>query len=107
MNHVLRWCMVVMIFVLAGCATSTNNPHDPLEGMNRKVFAFNDKLDEVAIKPAAKVYKTVLPSFVQTGVGNFFGNIGDVSTALNNLLQGRIHDGMSDVTRVAVNTVFG
>lgn len=71
------------------------------------MFSFNDKVDQAALKPAATVYKTVLPTFVQTGVGNFFGNIGDISTALNNLLQARIHDGMSDIARVMVNSVIG
>jgi phospholipid-binding lipoprotein MlaA len=49
----------------------------------------------------------VLPSFVQTGVYNFFGNLGDVWTAVNNLLQGRVADGVTDVMRFAVNTTFG
>jgi phospholipid-binding lipoprotein MlaA len=107
MTSILRYFTILAMLTLASCATSSKNPQDPLEGMNRKVFSFNDKLDQTVIKPAAKTYKAVLPSIVQTGVSNFFGNIGDVSTALNNVLQGRIHDGMSDVTRVAVNTLFG
>ncbi|MGH8808983.1 MAG: MlaA family lipoprotein [Noviherbaspirillum sp.] len=89
---------------LAGCAAT--NPKDPFEGFNRAMFDFNDTLDKAAIKPAAEAY-THLPSFVQTGVNNFFGNLGDVWTAANNLLQGKLADGMSDVMRVAVNTTFG
>ncbi|MFZ6646051.1 MlaA family lipoprotein [Undibacterium sp. TJN25] len=88
-------------------ATSTRNARDPFEGFNRAMFSFNDTLDRVALKPAAKAYQTVLPSFVQTGIGNFFGNIGDVWNAVNNLLQGKGTDGMSDIFRVGVNTVFG
>jgi phospholipid-binding lipoprotein MlaA len=99
----------MLLFVaLTGCAsTAAKNPQDPYENFNRTSFAFNDKLDQVALKPAATAYKAVLPQFVQTGVGNFFGNIGDVSTALNNLLQARFNDGASDVARVLVNTTFG
>jgi len=106
-NYLSRYLMVLLVFALTGCATSTKNPQDPLENYNRAVFGFNDKVDQVAIKPAATVYKKVVPGFMQTGVGNFFGNIGDVSTAMNNLLQARVNDGMSDVARVAVNSVFG
>jgi phospholipid-binding lipoprotein MlaA len=84
-----------------------NNPADPLEGFNRKMFAFNDTVDEYVLKPTATVYQKVTPSFVQTGVGNFFGNIGDVWTAVNNLLQGRVNDGVNDVGRVLINTTFG
>lgn len=88
-------------------AGAARNPRDPFESFNRAMFSFNDTLDRVALKPAAKAYRTVLPSFVQTGIGNFFGNIGDVWNAVNNFLQGKGADGMSDVFRVGVNTVFG
>jgi phospholipid-binding lipoprotein MlaA len=84
-----------------------NNPADPLEGFNRQMFAFNDTVDEYVLKPVATAYQKVTPSFVQTGVGNFFGNIGDVWTAVNNLLQGRVNDGVNDVGRVLINTTFG
>jgi phospholipid-binding lipoprotein MlaA len=91
---------------LSACATGTA-PKDPLENFNRKVFAFNDKLDEVAIKPAAQVYRKHLPGFVQTGVSNFFGNLGDAWSGVNNLLQGNGADGMSDLMRFAFNSTFG
>jgi phospholipid-binding lipoprotein MlaA len=93
-------------FALSACATS-NNPKDPYEGFNRAVFTFNDTLDKAALKPVATAYKKVLPSFVQTGVGNFFGNLSDVWSAVNNLLQGKGEAGMSDVTRVALNSTLG
>lgn len=104
MNAFRRVVALIALLVLAGCAT--NNPRDPLEPFNRAMFQFNDKLDQVALKPAAEAY-IKLPSFVQTGVGNFFGNLGDVPTAINNFLQGKLADGLSDVMRVAVNTTFG
>jgi len=91
--------------VLAGCAGP--NPRDPYEGYNRAMFDFNDKVDTYALKPVATAYKNVTPGFVQTGVGNFFGNLGDVWTAANNLLQGKFGDGLSDVMRVAMNSTFG
>jgi phospholipid-binding lipoprotein MlaA len=91
---------------LAGCATSAN-PRDPFEKFNRQMFAFNDAVDRVALKPAATAYKQVLPTFVQTGVSNFFGNLSDLWTGVNNLLQGKGADGMSDVTRFTLNSTFG
>lgn len=92
--------------LISGCATS-NNPKDPFEGYNRAMFSFNEAVDTVALKPAATVYKEALPDLVQTGIGNFFGNIGDVWSAANNLLQGNGEAGMSDVARVMINTMFG
>ena len=105
MSRATRIIALALMLLVAGCAST--NPKDPFEQFNRAMFEFNDAVDQAAVKPAAEVYRTVLPSFVQTGIYNFFGNLGDVSTALNNLLQGKLADGMSDVMRVAVNTTFG
>jgi phospholipid-binding lipoprotein MlaA len=100
--------MLVLIAALSGCASvASPDPRDPFEGFNRTMFQFNDTLDQVALKPAATVYSDVLPSFVQTGIGNFFGNIGDVWSAVNSLLQGNLERGFNGVMRVAVNTVLG
>ena len=107
MNHCARFAAITLAVVLSGCASMSNNPKDPFEGFNRGVFSFNDKVDQVALKPAAQAYRAILPSFVQTGVGNFFGNLGDVWTGVNNILQGKIGDGASDFMRFAVNSVLG
>ncbi|RZI44945.1 VacJ family lipoprotein [Herbaspirillum sp. HC18] len=104
MGSALRIMMLAAALTLTGCAST--NPKDPFEGFNRAMFQFNDTLDKAAVKPAAQAYST-LPSFVQTGVGNFFGNLEDAWTAVNNLLQGKVADGMSDVMRFAFNSTFG
>ncbi len=92
--------------LLAGCATS-GNPRDPFEGFNRAVFDINDGLDKTLIKPVAQSYETVLPAPVRKGVSNFFGNLGDVLIATNNLLQGKPAEAASDVGRFAINSTFG
>ncbi len=97
--------LAVLLF-LSGCA-STNNPRDPLEPLNRAVYQVNDALDKVIMKPVATVYKAVLPQFVRTGVTNFFSNLYDILTALNNLLQGKFADAISDTGRIAVNSTVG
>lgn len=91
---------------LAGCATS-GNPKDPIEGFNRAMFAFNEGLDAAIIKPVATGYDAVLPAPVQTGVTNFFGNIADFFIGINNLLQGKVGDGVGDFGRVAINSTIG
>ena len=106
MGYLIRFGLLAAAFALAGCATS-HNPQDPLEDFNRTMFGFNDKVDAVAFKPLAEGYRKVVPAVVQTGVGNFFGNVGDVSTACNNRMQARVSDGVSDVSRVLVNTTVG
>ena len=95
-----------MLGGLTGCATTANNPKDPYEGFNRAMFSVNEGID-VVVKPVAQGYDTVTPRFVKAGIGNFFGNIADIWTALNNFLQGKGVQGFSDVGRVIVNSTFG
>jgi phospholipid-binding lipoprotein MlaA len=106
MKTMTRFGSLALIAALSGCAT-TSNPQDPLEGFNRAMFSFNDTLDKVALKPVATAYRNWLPSFVQTGVNNFFGNLGDVWSSVNGFLQGNVVDGTTDVMRVAVNSTLG
>lgn len=102
----LLLCGLISLTMLGGCA-STGNPRDPVEPFNRGVYQFNDALDKALLKPAAEVYRGVLPQFVRTGVSNFFSNINDVIVALNNLLQGKLIDAVSDVGRIVVNSTAG
>lgn len=92
--------------LLGGCATTASNK-DPMEGFNRAMFAFNEGLDAAIIRPVAKGYEFVAPSFVRTGVSNFFGNIADVFIAVNNLLQGKAAEAASDAGRFLVNSTVG
>jgi len=95
-----------VVSLVAGCATGAD-PRDPFESYNRAMFAFNDGLDRTVVQPVAKGYKAVLPTFVRTGVTNFFSNLGDVWIGVNNFLQGKVDRGLSDSFRVVVNTLFG
>ena len=96
------------VLALQGCATvKTADVRDPWESMNRSVYQFNDVVDNVAIKPAAQLYVKVLPSFVRTGVGNFFGNLGDVWSMANSALQLKGQATVETFMRINVNTFFG
>lgn len=107
--HRLRFaaiCAIVSLGVLGGCAT-THDPRDPLEPINRGIYKFNEGVDTVLLKPAAEVYQGVVPPVARTGVSNVFANINDVVVALNNLLQGKFSEALSDVGRVLINTTAG
>lgn len=80
---------------------------DPWEGFNRPIFRFNDTVDTYALKPIAQGYRAVTPQFVEDGVHNVFGNIGDVGNLANNLLQGKLHNAGVDTSRLIFNTTFG
>jgi len=92
--------------LLAGCATGPN-PLDPFEPFNRGVFNFNEKVDNAVLKPVATAYRDTLPSPVRTGVSNFFGNLGDVWSGVNSLLQLKVEDAANSLMRVAINTTLG
>ena len=105
--------LTLLLLVGTGCATVDagrslgNNPRDPWEAWNRKVFSFNEVLDENLLKPVAKGYEAVVPSLVRQGVTNFFNNFADAWSIVNNLLQFKFERAFTDVVRVGTNTVFG
>jgi phospholipid-binding lipoprotein MlaA len=94
--------------LISGCAsTGGSEPHDPWEKMNRGTFAFNDAVDQAVLKPVAQGYVKVVPSPAREGVSNFFGNLEDIGTSLNNILQGKVGQGVNDAGRFLVNTTLG
>jgi len=101
-----------LALVLQGCA-STPAPgggtpaNDPLEGFNRTMFNFNEKVDENVLKPVATGYKNTVPSPARTGVTNFYNNFEDAWSAVNSLLQLKFEHAASNTMRVLVNTTLG
>jgi len=91
----------------AGCATTGGDPRDPLEGVNRAVFAFNDKADEIVLRPAARLYRNVTRQGLRDAVRNFFNNIDDLFIGANNLLQGKGETAVNDWLRFAFNSTLG
>ncbi len=103
-------CAFAVLVVTSGCATLPPNagqdPRDPWEKFNRNVFAFNDGLDEAVLKPLAELY-VKLPNGLRDCFSNAFANLRGPSTAINNTLQGKPAEGLSDLGRFAVNTTVG
>ena len=102
----------VMALSLGGCASlkgpgSPGQKLDPWENWNRKVFGFNEKIDENVLKPVATAYSEVVPAPARLGVDNFFGNVADAWSAVNLFLQGRLKTGVLQTMRFAVNTTLG
>ena len=80
---------------------------DPFKDLNEKTHNLNQGLDESIATPIAKVYRKITPDFVEVGVTNFTDNIEDINIALNNLLQAKIKDGLSDILRFTINSTIG
>ena len=107
--RVARWLSVAVgMWLLAGCATVAHpDPRDPLESYNRSMTSFNEQLDAMVLKPVAIAYREVTPAPVRTGVSNFFANLSDVWSFVNNVLQLRGEAAASSFMRVNVNTFMG
>jgi phospholipid-binding lipoprotein MlaA len=106
--------LLTVILALTGCATTkTSDQHavagkiDPYEAANRKVYYFNDKLDDYVAAPIADAYRTITPQFVQTGIFNFFNNLKNVNVVLNDVLQGKFQQSGEDTRRFAMNSTLG
>ena len=80
--------------------------YDPLEGINRAVFGFNNVADKMILEPASKGYKK-LPTPIQSGIGNFIKNLKLPLVAVNQLLQGQGKNAAESTGRFLVNSTIG
>ena len=99
---------VILCLFLTGCASvSVKTSVDPWESWNRSIFNFNDSLDAGIVKPVATVYTNFVPTFVRTGVHNFFSNLTGVWTVVNSTLQLKPQAAVETFFRVTINTFLG
>jgi len=121
--HILLKFLILSVFLTA-CSQTVNtqnaqsndknnsainylNHNDSLERYNRSIYAFNVGLDNYLVKPVAKVYKGLTPGFIGTSINNFFQNLDDIGSSLNNLLQFKVGDAVNDAERFVVNSTLG
>jgi phospholipid-binding lipoprotein MlaA len=113
-----RRCAIGLLFavLLSGCTTPPSNSaaraafeqtNDPLEPLNRKIFAFNLLLDRILLKPAANVYVAVVPAVGRDAIRRALDNMKEPVIAINNVLQGRPKGAELAVGRLVVNSTFG
>jgi phospholipid-binding lipoprotein MlaA len=109
-----RWAALLCAAALAGCASvptsgqpTAGQTADPWESMNRKIYAFNDAVDEAVVRPVAEAYRDVVPELVRTGFTNVLGNIADAWSSANHFLQGEFQFGVEMGFRVITNSFFG
>lgn len=104
-SKLITLCLSCILAVLvSGCATTNK---DPLEGINRGIYKFNDVADRAVIKPVATAYKTITPSPIRKGINNFFNNLSSITTVINDLLQFKFATAFTDAGRFVINTTFG
>jgi phospholipid-binding lipoprotein MlaA len=105
------WLILVILYTQNSHSLAMTNdgdhPDDPWESFNRSMFAFNETMDALFLKPVAIGYRKVTPDFVDHSVTNFFRNIEDVYTVGNSLLQLKPHKAAMHTARIMFNTTFG
>lgn len=107
-RHLSLMAVCLLLAVLTGCASGPrSDPRDPWEPFNRSMWAFNDGLDKAVLRPVAETYKDVTPNLVRKGVNNFFSNLTDLWSFVNNSLQLKPREAMESLTRFNLNTFFG
>jgi len=100
--------LLAIVLLGAGCATSgAEDPVDPWEPFNRSMYRFNEKLDEYVARPLARGYQAITPAPVDRGITRFFANLEDVQIGLNNLLQAKFGQALSDIGRFGINSTVG
>lgn len=102
-----KWLVIFNVLFLTSCMTKGTKPEDPYEPFNRKIFQFNEAVDKVALKPAAKVYIAVLPPPIRAGINNVYTNIGMLPTVANDLLQRDTNGAIKDSWRFIINSTIG
>ncbi len=110
------WLPVIVTALLAGCAGTppgdedeppARAEYDPFEPLNRSLYAINDAVDRVTLKPIARGYKAVIPEFARRGVTNFSRNLFTPRSSINNFLQGKPGPGFSELGRFIINSTLG
>ncbi len=104
--------LVILTLGLSGCASQraaeeAGETYDPLEPVNRPIFAFNMFLDRWLLRPVAKGYDTVAPKAVKHAVTNFFWNLEQPTYVVNHLLQGKPLGALRQTGRFVINSTLG
>ena len=81
--------------------------YDPWEAFNEKMFDFNVKLDRYVLKPAARVWRVVIPEPFQVMISNGFDNLRFAPRFVNNVLQGKFGGAGREMSRFLINSTAG
>ena len=106
-RHPLR--ALALLMALGGCATTqqAGGVYDPIEPVNRAVFAFNMTLDRFILEPVARGYRFVTPEAARRSVANFLANLRSPVIFANDALQGERDRAGVTLGRFMINTTLG
>lgn len=113
-SQLISGILIGAAIALGGCATTgvaeqqnIADKADPYEGFNRKMYGFNDTVDDYVAAPISDAYRWITPQFMQTGIFNFFSNLKNINVVINDVLQAKFAQSAHDTGRFALNTTMG
>lgn len=107
LNRAFLFFSFLFFFTIIQPSSAFAQTSDPWRQTNQRIFTFNDYFDQLLVRPMASTYNFFMPRVVRQGVGNFFSNVRDVNIAVNDLLQFKFQNALSDSGRVLINTTIG
>lgn len=111
-SNTMKYAKLILVLMLSIMGSSSVlseevQRNDRLETLNRTAFVFNETLDNIFLKPAAKTYKASVPDPLEKGILNVFSNLNEITNVLNDLLQGKFAQAGNDTGRFLINTTVG
>lgn len=106
LRGVLLLALTASLLSLSGCCLKDNKT-DPLEAVNRRIFRINRTIDGLYIKPAAQFYDKFLPKPFRYATNNFFQNLREIPTIVNDMLQLKFREARMAAARFCINTTWG
>jgi phospholipid-binding lipoprotein MlaA len=103
----MKFNVTLLIIPLITFDILSDEVNDPFENINRNIYVFNEKVDEIILRPSAIFYRNTTPKFLKKGISNFFDNINEIDNSFNQLLQGKPLKSFNDLSRFVINTSLG
>ena len=97
----------ILIYLSILISFQSYGAEDPFEDYNRKIWAFNEFLDDNFAKPTAEIYTSIAPDFFEIAMSNFFRNLNELDNTANQLLQGKPLLAANDFSRFLINSTIG
>jgi phospholipid-binding lipoprotein MlaA len=106
---VFRVVLACLALGLGACASAggPNAEVDPIEPVNRGLFAVHDGIDTYFFAPVARGWRFITPLQLRDSVRNFFSNARFPVVFANDLLQGKLQAAGIETGRFAVNSTVG
>ncbi len=105
----LKMSAVMAVVFLSACSSNkyVAKPNDPLEPLNRGFYKLNKTIDALYINPTSKIYDKIIPEAIRKLISNFFGNLNEIPTIINSLLQTKYKQAADSTARFTINSTLG